>query len=198
MDIAPMADVFISHVNEDSALALEIAYGLEGAGYSTWCYELDSVGGPSYLLQTGAAIERCRVCLVVITAQSLSPRRAPQMTREIERAHEEGIRLFPVLNGVTHERFQQEQPEWREAIGTATSVTIGRSGVAGSAARMIGGLAALGVPHAETPSTERLVAIRAAVDDLAAGDARPEAPSSMPSPAQGSGADVSRPAPSRS
>jgi len=193
-----MADVFIRHVSEDSALALEIAYELERAGYSTWCYELDSVGGPSYLLQTGAAIECCRVCLVLITAQSLSPRRARQMTREIERAHEEGIRLFPVLNGVTRDRFQQEQPEWREAIGTATSVTIGRSGVAGSVARMLGGLAALGVPHAEAPPTGRLETIRAAVDDLVAGNAGPDRSIPTPSRVKREAADVLRPARPRS
>ncbi len=40
-----MRDVFISHVAEDSAIALEIALGLEEVGFTTWCYELDNVPG---------------------------------------------------------------------------------------------------------------------------------------------------------
>jgi len=51
-----MSDVFISHVEEDAEIALEIALGLEEAGYTTWCYEVDSIPGPSYLIQTGQAV----------------------------------------------------------------------------------------------------------------------------------------------
>ena len=53
-----MNHVFISHVKEDADVAFELALALEEAGYSTWCYELDSIPGPSYLLQTGKAIEQ--------------------------------------------------------------------------------------------------------------------------------------------
>ncbi len=178
---AAVADVFISHVSEDSALALEIAHELERAGYSTWCYELDAVTGPSYLLQTGQAIERCRVCLVVITPNALGSR---QMTREIERAHEEGTHLVPVLQGVAHEEFQKRQPEWREAIGTATSVRIGRGGVAAALDRLVAGLAALGVPRSDGRGAERLGVIRAAIDELldhaAPADAVPNASAESP------------------
>ena len=31
-----MAHIFISHVKEDADVALEVAEGLEKAGYSTW------------------------------------------------------------------------------------------------------------------------------------------------------------------
>ena len=61
-----MATIFISHVEEDQALALEIAGGLERASYTTWYYERDSSPGPSYLLQVNGAIEAC---------QGASPRR---------------------------------------------------------------------------------------------------------------------------
>jgi len=52
-----VSDVFISHVEEDADSALEIALGLEEAGYTTWCYEGDSIPGPSYLIQTGQPVE---------------------------------------------------------------------------------------------------------------------------------------------
>jgi hypothetical protein len=42
-----MPDIFISHVEEDSAVALQIAHGLEAVGYTTWYYERDSVPGLS-------------------------------------------------------------------------------------------------------------------------------------------------------
>ncbi len=40
-----MIDVFISHVEQDSDIALEIALGLEEVGFPIWCYELDNVPG---------------------------------------------------------------------------------------------------------------------------------------------------------
>ena len=36
-----MSDVFISHVEEDADIALEIILGLEEAGYATWCYNIE-------------------------------------------------------------------------------------------------------------------------------------------------------------
>ncbi len=38
-----MSEIFISHVEEDADIALEIALGLEEAGYTIWCYEIDSI-----------------------------------------------------------------------------------------------------------------------------------------------------------
>ena len=61
-----MSDVFIAHVEEDAEVALEIALGLEEAGYSTWCYEVDSIPGPSYLIQTGRAVAASKVVVVII------------------------------------------------------------------------------------------------------------------------------------
>jgi len=52
-----VSDVFISHVEEDADIALQITIGLEEAGYTTWCYEADSIPGPSYLIRTGQPVE---------------------------------------------------------------------------------------------------------------------------------------------
>ncbi len=38
--------IFISHVAEDSSIAIQTAEALEAKGYSTWYYERDSVPGP--------------------------------------------------------------------------------------------------------------------------------------------------------
>ncbi len=111
-----MADTFVSHVEEDADIALEIALGLEEAGYTTWCYEIDSIPGPSYLIQTGQAVEVSRAIIVVISPNSLGSR---QVTGEVIRAHESDTRFIPILRGITHAEFQSRQPEWREIRRTA-------------------------------------------------------------------------------
>ncbi len=49
--------IFISHVAEDSSIAIQAAEALEAKGYNTWYYERDSVPGPAYLAQMGEAID---------------------------------------------------------------------------------------------------------------------------------------------
>lgn len=154
-----MRDVFISHVEEDSADALQIAGALEAAGYSTWCYEIDSIPGPSYLLQTGSAVEQSRALVVLISRHSLGSR---QVTVEVVRGHETEKPFIPVLIGITHVEFTARQPEWREAMGAATSIMVPREGVAPIVPRIIQGLQALGVEPTGAPS-EHLVAMPAPV-----------------------------------
>lgn len=158
-----MSDVFISHVEEDADLALEITLGLEEAGYGTWCYELDSVPGPSYLIQTGRAIEQCKAVVLLITAHSLG---SHQVTREVVRAHEGGKPFVPVLRDMTHVEFQNRQPEWREAIGSATSIRIPSQGVASILTRIIDGLRALDIHPASKPDAARIHQVRRALGEL--------------------------------
>lgn len=66
-----MSHIFVSHVEEDAEVALVIALGLEEAGYSTWCYEVNSIPGPSYLTQTGLAVKQSEAVVVVISSHSL-------------------------------------------------------------------------------------------------------------------------------
>jgi aspartate/tyrosine/aromatic aminotransferase len=134
--------VFISHVEGDAKVALEIAQGLEQAGYKTWYYERDSVAGLSYLLQTMHAIEQSVAVVLIISSHSLS---SNQVTKEVIRTHEAGKLFIPLLDGISHLEFQQRQPEWREAIGSATSLSIPKQGISSILPRIIDGLASLGV-----------------------------------------------------
>jgi hypothetical protein len=138
----PTNHIFISHVEKDAEIAAEIAKGLEKAGYKTWYYERDSVGGLSYLLQTMQAIERSQAVILLISPNSLS---SNQVTKEVVRTHEAGKPFIPLLHDITHVEFQQRQPEWREAIGSATSVSIPKQGIPIILPRIIDGLASLGV-----------------------------------------------------
>lgn len=132
-----MLSVFISHVEEDQALALEIARGLEAVGFSTWYYERDSEPGISYLLQVHAAIEQCGAVVVLISPDSV---RSFQMTKEVVRAHETGKAFIPVRYSIAHAEFQQRQPEWNIAIGAAASIPVPPDGVAAIIPRIARGL----------------------------------------------------------
>jgi hypothetical protein len=145
--VAPIVrHIFISHVEEDADVAKAIAKGLEKVGFRTWYYERDSKPGPSYLLQTSKAIEESQAIIVVISPHSLSSR---QVTVEVIRGHEAGKHFVPLLRGISHLEFQKRQPEWREAIGSATSTDIPEKGVTAILPRIIAGLTELGVKTGE-------------------------------------------------
>ena len=137
-----MSDVFISHSSQDKELAIQIAAGLEAAGYQTWSSELDSIPGVSYLAQTGDAIDRCRACLVIISPRSVS---SNQVTVEVVRAHEAGKPFVPVLYEMTHEEFRRRQPVWRQAFGATVSACVPVEGAASLVPRIVAGLKALGI-----------------------------------------------------
>lgn len=137
-----MSDIFISHVEENSNLAIEIAEGLEASGYSTWYYERDSLPGPSYLLQTSREIERSQAVVLIISPHSLS---SHQVTKEVIRAHESDKPFVPVLKSITHVEFANRQPEWREAVGSATSITVPREGASVILPRILQGLRGMGI-----------------------------------------------------
>jgi hypothetical protein len=136
------ADVFISYAEEDGDTALEIALSLEQAGYATWCYDVNSTPGVSYLLQTGQAIDGAQAFLILISPQSITSR---QVTQEVIRAHESSKKFVPVLRGISHMEFQDRQPEWRAAIGAATSVRLQPEGVPSIIPRIVAGLKAAGI-----------------------------------------------------
>jgi hypothetical protein len=161
-----MSDIFISHVEEDSEVAFQIALGLEGAGYSTWCYELDSSPELSYLLQAGQAIEQSKAFVVVISSHSLA---SQKITQEVVRAHESGKVLVPVLEDITHQEFQERQPEWREAMGAATSIRIPQEGVAAIIDRIISGLKTLAVNPSSKPHPARIDRLSRALSELRPG-----------------------------
>jgi hypothetical protein len=159
----PMSDIFVSHVEEDADIALEIALGLEETGYSTWCYELDGIPGASYLLQTGQAVANSKAVVVVISPHSVGSR---QVTREVIRAHESDKDFIPVRRDISHIEFQNRQPEWREAIGAATSIGVPTEGAVSVLPRIIAGLKALTIQPAAKADSARIEQIRKALSEL--------------------------------
>lgn len=143
-----MSQIFISYVEEDNAIARQIADGLEQAGYTTWYYERDSLPGPSYLIQIAQAIEQCLAMVLIISRRSLGSR---QVTHELVRGLESGKPFVPVLKDLSHAEFQQAQPEWRGALGAAASIRIPHQGVAAIIPRLLAGLQTVrpSPPHAD-------------------------------------------------
>jgi hypothetical protein len=137
-----MAQIFISYEKSDNKLAEEISRGLEAGGFTTWYYRRDALPGPSYLDQTGEAVDQCQAVLVILSPHSIM---SDQITPEIVRAHEMHKRFVPVLCDMTHEEFQSRRKEWRQALGAATSITVPPEGVAGIISKLCAGLRALGI-----------------------------------------------------
>ncbi len=134
--------IFISHVGEDSPVAIPIATALEARGYSTWYYERDSVPGPAYLAQMGEAIAQSQAVVIVISPLALG---SNQMTTEVVRAHESNKPLIPLLKEITHEEFQTQAPVWRQALGASTSMAVTEERVEEVVGRVVEGLEALGI-----------------------------------------------------
>jgi len=134
--------IFISHVEEDSSIALQIAGALEAKGYRTWYYERDSVPGPAYLAQMGEAIEESQAVVLVISPQSVG---SNQVTTEVVRAHEANKAFIPLLSGISHGEFQTRAPVWRQALGASTSIAVSEEQVGDVVGRVIDGLEALGL-----------------------------------------------------
>ncbi len=137
-----MRDIFISYVEEESAIAMEIAAGLETAGYSSWYYERDGMPGASYLLQTNQAIKECQVVVLIISHNSVE---SHQVTKEVVRAHESNKPFIPIRLNISDFEFKQRQPEWEEALGASTSISIPPEGVSVILPKVIGGLKKMGI-----------------------------------------------------
>jgi len=152
-----MSDLFISHVEEDGTVALEIARALNCEGYTTWCYEKDNDLGVSYLKQIGDEIERCQAVVLLISRQSL---RSEQVTREVEFSHELQKPFVPLLYGMSHVEFQSQRVSWRVALGTVSTTPILSDGIAPIIPRVLRGLQTLGVQPSGTEESARAKADR--------------------------------------
>src|SRR5262245_59254033 len=137
-----MADIFISHVEEDASLALDLAQALEHSGFVVWYYERDTVPGRSYLLQIGEAIDGCHAVILLISSHSLV---SHQVRQEVIRAYESQKPFLPLLIDVSHADFQTRQPEWRAALGAAAFLRIPPEGIRPILPQLTQGLSTFGV-----------------------------------------------------
>ncbi len=134
--------VFISYVQEDGAVAYEIAAGLESQGYSSWYYERDCPAGADYFEETHKAISDCEAMVIIISPRSLP---SDQITREIVRAVESSKAPFPLLLEVTHDDYTHRRPGWHQAMAAANATRIPPERVATVVPSLVAGLGAKGI-----------------------------------------------------
>lgn len=136
-----MPCIFISYVNENRAFAEALAQGLERAGYSTWYYTRNSVGGLSYMSQINAAIMAAQVVALVISKESLAKAaRSKQVTSEVMLAHESNKNFFPVLLEISWDEFAPQQPEWRQALAGTVGIEASAGNVQSVVDKILAGL----------------------------------------------------------
>jgi hypothetical protein len=143
-----MSDLFISHVEEDRGIVLELARGVESAGFTTWYYERDCDGGASYLVQTRQAVVDSQAVLLIVSRDSVG---STQVSREVVRAHESNKPIIPLLHGISDAEYKRRQPEWEEAIGAATSLEIPDGRVEAILPRVLRGLKKMEVEPKGSP-----------------------------------------------
>jgi hypothetical protein len=138
--------IFISYVEEDGAVAHEIAAGLESQGYSSWYYERDCPAGADYFEETYKAISDCEAMVVVISPRSLP---SDQVTREIVRAVESCKATLPLLLEISHDDYARRRPGWKQAMAAANATRIPPDRIPAIIPALVAGLSAKGI-QAET------------------------------------------------
>ncbi|MGD0840857.1 MAG: AAA-like domain-containing protein [Candidatus Acidiferrales bacterium] len=149
MDLPVDRKVFVSYVEEDGAVAQELARGIEAAGFSTWYYQRDCASGASYLVEISKAIERCDAFLLLVTPHSCEG--PDEITAEAVRAYKLRKKKIPVLYQMTHDEFEARQREsdqireWGQIMAASSGVSIGAEGAAAVVPRIVAGLRAGGM-----------------------------------------------------
>lgn len=132
-----MKCLFLSHVEEDQDISLELASALFKTGYSVWCYEEDSLPGRSYLLNTQEAIDQCQAFLLLVSVHSMA---SHQIDRELEHAHELAKLIVPIRFDIKDKEYKEKKRLWTQIVGTTTSISITKETVNAVAARIAEGL----------------------------------------------------------
>jgi len=144
--------IFVSHVEEDSKVAVEIATRLEKAGYRTWYFERDKTLGKDYLVETRNAIMQSQAFMLLISPQSLPSR---QVNIEVVRAHECNKPFFPILIDIVHDEIALHQPGWSEVLGATTAITIPKQGAAYAMPDIIKGLEDARIEKSDGPESRQ-------------------------------------------
>jgi hypothetical protein len=143
--VTAVADVFISHVEEDAETAHELAQALQSRGTTTW--------HPRPGETAAAGIGGAKAVVVLCSAAALGSAR---MRDEVLHACGAGRPMVPVLIGLDHDELTARQPEWRAALGAATSIEVPPEGLGAILPRLLAGIAALTAPPPRVPRRQQL------------------------------------------
>lgn len=144
-----MGHIFISHAEEDRAVAAKLAELLSEAGYSTWHYEKDSKLAVSYVDQIVGAVKEAGAFILIVSRDAF---RSEDVDREVSRAHQYKKPLIPLLYKVSYEEFDKEKPKWSYYVGDTVTLPITKD-VSRVAPQVVECLKTLGsVPELPPPS----------------------------------------------
>jgi hypothetical protein len=139
-----MSQIFISHVDEDTAIATELAARLESAGYSTWDYKRsEREAGRNYHLEIRDHIDSCAAMIVVISPRSVADYK--KMNTEVVRAAELGKEFVPLLAGIDFEEFRRRRPDWDQMLAGANAIAVPPSGPGATIGPIVRGLEKMGI-----------------------------------------------------
>lgn len=145
-----MLQVFISHVEEDSQDAIQLARSLEAAGHRTWYFERDSAGVPgvSYIDLIIRALNASHVVIAVLSPPAL---RSVQVDRELLQAFQEGKSILTLLKGLTAQQLRDGQPRWAYMIGSHVQREVGAGGITSELGAILAGLGEIGAGVSAEP-----------------------------------------------
>jgi hypothetical protein len=118
--------VFISYVQQDSAIAIEVADGLTAGGYQAWYAERDALPGPTFRAQVRDAVRGSKALVLIVSRHALL---SDQVGNEIIAGLEHNVTFVPLLSGVDDSAIAASRPAWTTALGSAVSVPIPGAGV---------------------------------------------------------------------
>lgn len=163
-----MANVFISHANEDSQIVFELAHALERRGYSTWYFERDMLPGHNYLVESAEAIKDADTFLLLISSHSL---RSHEVATELRNAHQREHRIVPVLANLSHTEFARRKPEWKVIVGAAASIELRDGGTNSVVDRLVLSFGRWKVAPSEVREIQPLVEPKPLMETVWASDA---------------------------
>lgn len=138
-----MSDVFLSYVEEDAQVAVDIAAGLEQAGYTTWCYTRNSLPVIPYLTQVRNAIDQAQAIVLIVSPNSV--RKFNQVNVEVVRGLEARKQFIPILLNIRWDELNKLQPDWALAMGGAVGVPVTPETVPQLIPRLVAGMSAKGM-----------------------------------------------------
>ncbi|HEV3384704.1 MAG TPA: TIR domain-containing protein [Gemmata sp.] len=113
-------DVFLSYCEEDSAIAEQIASGLEKRGKMCWFYKRDSgAAHHGYLKEMSDSVHAAKHFVLII---SLSALESDAIAFEIAWARERNMRIRPVLINLDYHEITDRRLTWSHAIGDSVYV----------------------------------------------------------------------------
>lgn len=137
-----MDDIFLSYQNKDSARAHLFCGALETKGYSVWVYEKHCHGGKYHREQVDEAIAQCGAFIFIMSETSME---SPEVTYELETAHEKEKPIIPVFFDSDWERYLRIKTDWANILKYRTGIDANHNSLEACTSYLLAGLEGEGI-----------------------------------------------------